>query len=409
MSYAEDGTLFFADRLNHLIRRVDPDGIIHSIEGLRLHEPEDVVIDAQGRVWVADTGNDRVLRLAPEGGGVDDIVAGLAPQSLRRPTALAFDSTHRLLIADSGHRVIRRLERDGTLTTIAGNGTRTPVDDGGPATASALVRPVDVKVDSRGDIWIADAGAHRVYRLGADGLLRLIAGTGAPGSGQGGSLARWVALNTPTGVEPDGAGGVVIADSGNHRLVHVDADGVLRVVVDEGAGQPTRLVTTADGEIAFADGLTHRILQLSIRRTVLPVSQRVVITEDWRVKPMAALQLTNLQQVVSHPQAGVLVTSRSSVAAIGSDGHRRNLLRSEADHFRTGTLAIDDFGASLLLVTTPAEGQPKPMTLVRFADDGIERYDLEFLFDGAGAMAIDARGDVFLHQADDGTGRGLLL
>jgi hypothetical protein len=97
------------------------------------------------------------------------------------------------------------------------------------------------------------------------------------------------------------------------------------------------------------------------------------------------------------------------VSAIGSDGHRRSLLRSEADHFRTGTLAIDDFGASLLLVTTPAEGQPKPMTLVRFVDDGSERYDLEFLFDGAGAMAIDSEGDVFLHQPDDGAGRGLLL
>lgn len=108
-----------------------------------------------------------MLRLEPAGGGVD-IVAGLAPQSLRRPTALAFDATRRLLISDSGHRVIRRLERDGTLTTIAGNGMRTPVDDGGPATASALVRPVDVKVDGRGEIWIADAGAHRVYRLGAD-------------------------------------------------------------------------------------------------------------------------------------------------------------------------------------------------------------------------------------------------
>jgi hypothetical protein len=161
------------------------------------------------------------------------------------------------------------------LTTIAGNGMRTPVDDGGPATASALVRPVDVKVDGRGEIWIADAGAHRVYRLGADGLLRLVAGTGMPGIGQGGSLARWVPLNTPTGVEPDGAGGVVIADSGNGRLVHVDADGVLRVVVADGAGQPIRLMTTPDGEIAFTDGVTHRILQLSIRRTVSTRSVRI--------------------------------------------------------------------------------------------------------------------------------------
>jgi serine/threonine-protein kinase len=82
MAFAEDGTLLFADRLNHLIRRVDPDGTIHSVEGLQLQEPEDVVVDAEGRIFVADTGNDRVFRLEPAGGGVD-IVAGLAPQSLR--------------------------------------------------------------------------------------------------------------------------------------------------------------------------------------------------------------------------------------------------------------------------------------------------------------------------------------
>jgi sugar lactone lactonase YvrE len=413
MAFAADGTLFFADRLNHLIRRVGVDGIIRSVDGPSLHEPGDVAFDAQGRLFIADTGNDRVLRIAADG-RVVVVVGALSGHSLSRPTALAFDGDGRLLIADSGHRVVRRLENDGTLTTLAGNGNPSPIDDGGPATASALVRPVDVKVDGRGTVWIADAGAHRVYRLGADGLLRLVAGTGQPGVGPAGSLAHRAPLNTPTGVEPDGAGGVIIADSGNGRLIHVDADGVLRLVAHEGVGQPTRLSTTPGGDIIFTDGLTHRILQLSVRRDVAPVSQRVVVEDTgWTVETLAALPLAHLQQVITHPQTGVpLVTSQSSVSAIAADGSRQRLLGSEASRFRAGGIAVDDFGASLLLVTAPGEGQPKPMTLVRFLGDterDAERFDLEFLFEGADAMAVGAGGSVFLHQADDGTGGGRLL
>ena len=116
------------------------------------------------------------------------------------------------------------------------------------------------------------------------------------------------------------------------------------------------------------------------------------------------------------------------MTAIDGSGRRTDLLVSEADHFLIGGVAIDDFGQSLLLVTRTGEGQPKPMTLVRFPDglddgpdDGLdvgpdvgpgstpERFDLEFLFGGAGALAIGSSGDVYLHQADDGSGSGRLL
>ena len=413
MDFAADGTLFFADRLNDAIRRVGTDGIIRSAADLPLSQPEDIAFDRQGRAFVADTGNDRVVRLDPDGGVI--VVAGpVAAESspLRRPTALAFDAENRLLIADSGHRVVRRLEHDGRLTTVAGNGLTFPVDDGGPATASAILQPVDIKVDSRGVLWIADAGAHRVYRLGADGLLRLVAGTGSAGRAEAGSLARQAPLNTPTGVEPDGAGGLIIADSGNSRLVHVDANGVLQIVADEGAGTPTRLSTTPTGDVIFTDVLTHRVLQRTVRATILPVAQRIAIDHAlWQVETLAALPLPELQQIAVHPLSGVpLVTSRSSVTAIDASGRREDLLSNESNRFHTSGVTIDDFGASLLLVTTTGAGQPKPMTLVRFGRDGtdrdVERYDLDFFFAGAGALTTGSAGDVFMHQAGDGSGDG---
>ncbi|MDA0338196.1 MAG: hypothetical protein O2782_23750, partial [bacterium] len=416
MDFAVDGTLFFADRRNDVIRRLDTDGTIRSAADLPLNQPEDIAFDRQGRAFVADTGNHRVVRLDPDGGVI--VVAGpIAADSsqLRRPTALAFDAENRLLIADSGHRVVRRVEHDGRLTTIAGNGRTFPVDDGGPATASALLRPVDVKQDSRGVLWIADAGAHRVYRLGADGLLRLVAGTGSAGRAEAGSLARQAPLNTPTGVEPDGTGGLIIADSGNNRLVYVDANGVLQIVADEGAGTPARLSTTPAGDIIFTDILTHRLLQRTVRVTIPPVAQRIAIDDAlWQVETLAALPLPELQQIAVDPRSGMpLVTSRSSVTAIDASGRREELLRNESDRFYMSGVTIDDFGASLLLVTTPGDGQPKPMTLVRFGPDGtsqnVERYDLDFFFAGAGALTTGSAGDVFMHQAGDASAGGRLL
>jgi sugar lactone lactonase YvrE len=423
MSFADDGTLFFADRLNHLIRRVDTDGTIRSLADsdlgqLGLNEPEDVVFDSQGRAFIADTGNDRVLRIDADGAVVVAAPAAADDSRLRRPTALSFDAGGRLLIADSGHRVVRRLERDGTLTTVAGNGATSPVEDGGPATASAILRPVDIKADSRGELWIADAGAHRVYRLGADGLLRLVAGTGRPGLGATGSLARQSPLHTPTGVEPDGAGGIIIADSGNSRLVHVDVDGVLRLVADaaEGKiGRPTRLATSVAGKVVFSDGLTHRILQLTVQSNIAPALQRIVVDPaSWQVQTRAALSLKGLQEVAAHPLTGLpLATSRSSVTAIDGAGRSLSLLGAEADQLHIGAVSPPNFGAALLLVAGTRAGQPKPLTLVRFADgktpNRVERYDLEFFFEGAGALAVDASGDVLLHQAEDGSGGGRLL
>lgn len=403
LTYDGAGGLWLADCLNDRIRRIGPDGVIESLHGLPLAAPQDVTIDGNGRIFVADTGHDRVLRI----GATGDVTVVVGPSAthvtgLRQPTALALDAAGDLLIADSGNHVVRRLRSDGTLDLVAGNGSTTPVGDGGPARASALVRPVDVQVDRHGDLWIADAGAHRVYRVGADGLLRLVAGTGEPGLAPEGSLARQSPLHTPTGIEPDVAGGLVIVDSGNGRLLHVDADGVLRVVA--AAGKPQRVAVSPDGGLSYSDALTHRILNMSLQATVRPLAHRLVLADrDWQAQTLAALPQAGLQQVRLDGDSGrPLVTSRGAVTRVGADGQQRQLLGAEADRFRLVTVEARDFGTGLLLVTTSAEDQPKPMTLVRSANGSVERFDLEFLFGGADAMVVDLAGDVLLHQAADG-------
>lgn len=397
MAFASDGTLFFADRLNHLLRRINADGTISSLEGLPLRSPSAIQFDAQGRAYVADTGNERVLRIDAD--GVVTVVAGPGSDApLSRPVALAIETDGDLLIADSGHRLIRHLDVAGTLSTIAGNGLTQPLTDGALATSAALVQPVDVAVDGRGTIWIADAGSHRVLRLGADGLLRVVAGNGLAGVAADGGLARLSPLDTPSGVEPDGAGGVLIADSGNERIVHVDTDGVLRLVFDTGVGQPTDILKTPAGNVLFADQRTHRILGATFARQIEPVAQRVVTSGLWSAEARAALPTPALQGLTAHPRDGhTLVTSRSAVATVDDAGRRRQILGAEARQFSATPITAEGFGAALLLVAAPGQGQAKPMTLVRLLDDDhVERFDLGFLFAGADAI-VSTGGDAYLY------------
>jgi DNA-binding beta-propeller fold protein YncE len=395
LSLAPDGSLYLADSRNDLVRVVGADGVIRSTALLApgdppLSRPSDVVFDRAGRAHIADAANGRVLR-AEEDGGVTLLVQGL-----RDPAALAFDAEGHLLIAEADARLVRRLEADGSLTTIAGTGDTLYVDDGGPATAVSLVRPVDLAVDRRGGLWIADAGSHRVLRLGADGLLRVVAGTGVGGRGLPGTLARDAALQAPSGVAPDGAGGAFVADAGNGRLVHVDADGVLRAVAEE--GQPARVTTTPAGDVLFTDVQSHRVWQVRVVRRVAPVAQRVRLDDDgWSVRTQAALTLPGVRQILRHPVDGTpLVSGTSTVRPV--DAGQAALLRSEADRFVGASLQIDGFGPSLLIGARSSEGQPKPLTLVRFVDGRSERFDLEFLFAGAEALVVGASGDIYVHE-----------
>ena len=343
--------LYFADRLNHLVRRVSPDGTIETVAGTgaagaggdggpaleaQLNRPTGVAVDASDRVLVADEGNHRIRRI--DRGGTIHTVAGTgAPEftgdggpatgaGLRHPTGLTFDATGRLVIADSGNRRVRRVDADGAIITIAGNGDQSPVGSGGPALEVALVRPADVVGDGRGGLLITDSDAHRVYRLDATGLLVVVAGTGEEGRSESGSIASHAALSSPLGATPDGAGGVFVADAGNGRVGHVSADGLFTSLEMAGAGQPARLLLV-DGRLVFSDILNHRILEQELTRLTQSASDRVVFHSDaadeYSIQMVAALE-GSVSDVVFDPVAKRLyVTDDDGVEEILPGGGRR--------------------------------------------------------------------------------------
>jgi sugar lactone lactonase YvrE len=137
---------------------------------------------------------------------------------ISRPAGLALDAQGNLYIADSGSNRVIEVMLDGSIRPVAGVGTTGFSGDGGQAVKAQLNGPTGVAVDATGALFIADTGNNRVRRVSSDGTISTVAGSGTKGfSGDGGTAGK-AQLSGPTGVAigPDGA--LYIADSGNDRI-----------------------------------------------------------------------------------------------------------------------------------------------------------------------------------------------
>ncbi|MFF5756956.1 RICIN domain-containing protein [Streptomyces longwoodensis] len=154
---------------------------------------------------------------------------------LNRPYGIAVDSTGTVYVADHGNHRIRKITTDGRISTVAGTGAPGFRGDGGPAAAAQLNYPREVAVDKAGTVYVADTNNHRIRRITADGTISTVAGTGAAGFRGDGGPATAAQLNLPLGVAVDGTGALYIAEYYNHRVRKVAADGVISTVAGTGA------------------------------------------------------------------------------------------------------------------------------------------------------------------------------
>jgi sugar lactone lactonase YvrE len=138
------------------------------------------------------------------------------------------DATGTLYIADWGNNRVRRVSTDGTITTVAGSGTAGDSGDGGPATHAHLASPASVAVASTGTLYIADFGNQRVRRVDTNGTITTVAGSGTAGYSGDGGPATHAHLASPAGVAVASTGTLYIADFGNQRVRRVSTDGQTR-------------------------------------------------------------------------------------------------------------------------------------------------------------------------------------
>jgi sugar lactone lactonase YvrE len=227
-----------------------------------LNQPRDTAVAADGTIYVADTFNDRIRKIAPDGtistiAGTgspdyngDDIAATSA--SLHWPHDVTVDEGGVVYIADSAHHRIRMVTTDGVITTIAGTGQPGSTGDGGPATAARIQNPKSVAVYD-GSLYFSSL-EDKVRRVDlTSGIITTVAGTDVAGYSGDGGPATSATLDSPQRIAVDSVGNLYVADTGNSVVRRIDAGtGVITTVA--GNGTPG---SSGNGDLATTAQIDH--------------------------------------------------------------------------------------------------------------------------------------------------------
>jgi sugar lactone lactonase YvrE len=222
------GNVYIADRLNHRVRKVSPNGVITTIAGTgtagssgdngpataaELNQPSELALDGAGNLYIATSGP--VRKVSPAG-LITTILSGSGG-------ALAADGAGNVYVSGEKGPTVVKVSPGGATTVVAGTGKLGFSGDNDKAIEAELSFPSGLAVDSAGNLYIADLGNHRVRKVSPDGVITTIAGTGIAGfSGDGGPAAS-ARLDNPVDVAVDDAGNLYIADEVSNRVRKVAA------------------------------------------------------------------------------------------------------------------------------------------------------------------------------------------
>jgi sugar lactone lactonase YvrE len=378
------GSLFIADAGSNVIRKVNAAGVITTVAGnsmqgyygdgraatnAALYAPVGVAVDSSGNVFIADQDNN-VIRKVDLNGVITTVAGGgtnfpgdggaATNASLSYPAGVAVDTSGNLYISDQGDNRVRKMDINGILTTVAGNGTFGYAGDRGPATDAALNNPVAVAVAASGSLFIADRGNNRVRKMDVNGILTTVAGNGpAAYSGDGGAATN-ASLNSPSGVAADAAGNVLIADGNNYRVRKVDLNGVITTAAGNGSAaysgdggaatnaslqNPGGVAVDASGNLFIADSLNARVREVALAG--LPI-----LTLD----AVSASTAGNYRVIVTSPYGSV--TSAVASLTVGSPSNQNAAILMSVPVVASGNLLLgfslsQTPAASFTLLQTP--------------------------------------------------------
>ena len=271
------------------IRRVTVDGKVHTIAGgnegfadgnalqARFNTPSGIAIDNGGNIIIADTSNNRIRKLSSDGTKVSTVagsgVAGFkdgraGEAQFDGPIGIAVDKHGNVFVADAYNDSIRKIAEDGAVTTFAGTGL--PGFSDGQATGATFDTPCGVAVDKDGNVFVADTGNHAVRKITAQGEVTTIAG-GTDAGQQGGE----VRLNRPVGIGVTHDGFLFISDEGSGKIVRIAPDGEGRAYAGSVAGfadgvggyarlnGPSSIAIDREGTLYIADSQNYLIRQIA--------------------------------------------------------------------------------------------------------------------------------------------------
>ncbi|HRO27527.1 MAG TPA: gluconolaconase [Luteimonas sp.] len=272
----------------------------HVLEA-RFDEPWGLVRGPDDSLFIADGGEaNRIRRIAPDGtvttfaGSSEGFADGIGNAAkFDTPSSLAVDRFGNLYVADTGNHAIRKVSRNGAVTTLAGNGIAGFRD--GDAALAQFHAPMGVAVDEAGRVYVADTWNDRI-RVIEHGRVRTLAGGDGPGFAAGGA-GHPSRFDTPTALAIAGDGTLWIADTGNRALRWIDPAGAVHTWQPAAwestvnLARPLALAPTHDGQLYVAEFSPGRVLQLARdgRARVLTGAD----PKQWFARPSALGRVTD--------------------------------------------------------------------------------------------------------------------
>ena len=266
------GNVYVSDMFAHKIRRIDPAGIIRTAvgtgewkdaedtpgsESVKFRFPKGAALDPSGNLYFSDDA--RVWKL--DAAGTVRVFAGAdTPARLLGPWGLATDAFGNVYVADRWLHQVFKIDARGNTSRLAGTGRRGFGGDGGPAIEAQLLWPSSVAVDPFGNVYVADAGNHRIRMIDSDGRISTIAGTGEWGEqGEGGPAIK-AQLSSPHGLAADSSGNVYVAEEWSGRVLKIDPGGNITLVTRE---VPALALSVDDRGDLYAASREFQIVRIS--------------------------------------------------------------------------------------------------------------------------------------------------
>jgi len=290
------GNIYFSDKNNNVIRKIDTMGIITTVAGngyggdgfgsisggytgdggpataAELFYPWAVAADISGNLFIADRANNVVRKVNRLGvistfaGNGYNAGIGLGAYSgdggpadsaeLNYPSGVVVDHIGNVYIGDSYNNVIRKVDTAGIITTIAGNHTPGYCGDGGPATAACLSDPYGIALDAMGNVYIADRNNYVIRKVDTSGIITTVAGNNTLGYTGDGGAATSASCGLMHGVAVDSSGNVYCVDETNSVVRKVDPIGVISTYAGNGsAGYAGNGGPATDAELAYPLGI----------------------------------------------------------------------------------------------------------------------------------------------------------
>lgn len=297
VAYAPNGDVYVADYSANRIRKISPAGVISAVAGTgsagfsgdggqataaQLDAPRDVAVDSAGNVFLTDSGNSRIRKINTSGvistyagtgtAGLSGDGGPATAAQLSSPRGVDLDSSGNLYFADYNNTV-RKIAPNGTITRVAGTGVAGSSGDGGQATSATLSQPVDVVIDSAGNLYVSAFAGNRIRKVNTAGVMSTIAGTGSSTSSGDGGAATAAGLDQPAGLDVDANDNLYVSEYDGNVIRKISGGLITRVAGNRSAGfygdggsalsaqvnSPDGIVVTPTGDLLITDLANHRV------------------------------------------------------------------------------------------------------------------------------------------------------